>query len=209
MTPMPKDPKQRQRLMLIVAACLIGAFASDRLVFTPQWTAWNARAARIAQLEQDLSRGRDQAARRAELVRRWREMEKRSLPASPAAAEDLILKSVGQWAKECRLDLSSVKPRPPAEGGRDTKNACPRLGFRASARGSIQAIAQFLWRLESAPLPLHVDEIEIAARDKGKGGASDELSLDIQFNGLLMASAPETPAPESKPAAETPEEPLS
>jgi hypothetical protein len=200
------DLKRRQNLMMLAAACAIGALVLDRLVLSPQWDAWNARAQRIAQLEQDLSRGRAQAARGADLMRRWREVETQALPASPAAAEDLILKAVGRWAQESRLSLASVKPRPVVE---DKSGNRGQLEFRASARGSMEAIALFVWRLETAPLPLHVDEVEIAAREKGKTKAADELSLDIRFNGLLMAPAPSSSVPESKSAAQTPEEPLS
>jgi hypothetical protein len=92
-------------------------------------------------------------------------------------AEDQVLKSVGRWARDSRLSVTSLKPR----WLRD-EDDFRKLEFRAAAEGNMESIARFVYELERDPLPLKIEDIEIAARDE----RGDRLSLGVRFSGLVL-----------------------
>ena len=188
------DPKRRKNALIVAALVSFGLFAGDRLVFEPLASAWDARAAEIAKLRGRLDKGELLLGRQDHLAETWRDYEDAGLPADQAAAEALALKSVDGWAKESGLTVASIKPRSIPDNGE-----WPKLEFRASARGSLESIARFVWLLETAALPLRVEELEIASHEKKLG----DMAVNIAVSGLLLAPRQDaSPAPSTEPAQE-------
>ncbi|HUT24622.1 MAG TPA: GspMb/PilO family protein [Sumerlaeia bacterium] len=172
--------RQRERLLALGAVICVLLLAGDKMIVSPLRTVWKERQARIAQLEESLAKGRALVGREETLRQRWLDMQKRCLPASVSEAENLALKSVDRWARGSRLSMTTLSPRRTEKEEDFTK-----LELRAKAKGTMEAIARFLYDLENDPLALRVEEIEIA----GFESTSGDLTLDIRFSGLLPASA--------------------
>jgi Tfp pilus assembly protein PilO len=172
------DLKKRQTILLAAAGLLVIVLVGDQLILRPQLEAWERRGRRIEQLRNDVDNGRDLLARQEQLQDRWEEIKRQCLPADLSAAEGAVLKSVDRWANEVRLSIAMIKPREKKD-----KEDRPQLEFSASARGSLESIARFLYILETAPLGLRLEEIELTEREKDRGG----MAAEIRFNGLLMA----------------------
>ena len=69
--------------------------------------------------------------------------------------------------------------------------------MRVTANGGMAAVAGFLWRVESAKLPLRIKDVQIGGRE-----GSDDLSLQMQVSTLYLAP-PSTKAPAAaKPTEE-------
>ncbi len=190
------NPINRQSKLLILAVLVLAALAGDRLILTPQLKAWDERTERIAQLELDLVKGQTLLERREQLEERWEDFQSRALPIAQPSAEDLIFDSVEDWARDAGLDEVSIKPRPVKIEFEDVKSfgeeeVYPGLEFNASWTGSLDDIAYFLWLMESDPLALRVDEVEITPRDK----SMSNITVNIRFDGLMIA-------PDEEPAEE-------
>ncbi len=170
-------PDRRRRVLMVAAIVAVGAVAGDRVILTPLLDFWKARTERVADLEKSLGKGRVLAEREETMKDRWQEMKERSLPVDMSLAEDQVLKSVGRWARDSRLGVTSLKPR----WLRD-EDDFRKIEFRAAAEGNIESIARFVYELERDPLPLKIEDIEIAARDE-RGG---RLSLSVRFSGLVI-----------------------
>jgi Tfp pilus assembly protein PilO len=170
-------PDRRKRILMIAAIISVGAVAGDRVVLSPLLNLWKARTERVAELEKSLGKGRVLAEREETMKERWQEMKERSLPVDMSLAEDQVLKSVGRWARDSRLSVTSLKPR----WLRD-EDDFRKLEFRAAAEGNMESIARFVYELERDPLPLKIEDIEIAARDE----RGDRLSLGVRFSGLVL-----------------------
>jgi hypothetical protein len=189
------NPINRQNKLLIFAALILGLYAGDRLVLTPELAAWDERAARIAQLDRDLSKGQMLLERREQMEERWADIQRRALPAVQSRAENLVFDSVDAWAGEAGVDVVSIKPRPVKIELKDVQSsfgkeeAYPAIEFRASARGSLQNIAHFLWLMETDPLALRIDEVEITPRDESMAN----ISVNIRFDGLMMEPGADSP----------------
>ena len=171
------ESKRRKRLLAVAAIACVAAVAGDRLVLSPLNNLWTTRSERIAELEKSLSKGRLLVDREEAMKERWREMKDRSLPAEMSVSEDRILKSVGRWVRDSRLGVTSLKPR-----WTDDEENFKKLEFRATAQGGMESVARFLYELETDPLPLKLEDIEIAARDE----RGDMLTLAVRFTGLVL-----------------------
>ncbi|MDK2971071.1 MAG: Type secretion system protein subtype b [Candidatus Sumerlaeota bacterium] len=171
---------KRRRLLLILAACGLGVLLLDAVVVRPLLAIWDKQAARIVQRTQDIERGTALLEREEDIAARWKEMRESSLPADTARAEALVLDAMTKWASASGLSISSVRPR-----WVEMKDVGDRFEIRLSAEGDIAALTRFLFELETAKLPLYLDETQIRARDEN--GRS--LGVDLVFSALRIEGA--------------------
>ncbi len=167
--------KKRETLLGAVAAICLVLFVGDRLVLSPLVDGWKERAAKIEELDLSLIKGRALIGQEDRYKRRWEEMKEMALPEEESEAEGQVLKSVNRWARESRLNVTSLRPR-----WRESKNEFKRLEIRASCQGSMSEIARFLYTLETASTPLALESVGIASR-------ADDLKRLVL---TLLASAP-------------------
>ena len=167
--------KKRETLLGAVAAICLVLFVGDRLVLSPLVDGWKERAAKIEELDLSLLKGRALIGQEDRYKRRWQEMKAMALPEEESEAEGQVLKSMNQWARESRLNVTSLRPR-----WRESKNEFKRLEIRASCQGSMSEIARFLYTLETASTPLALESVGIVSR------ADDLKGLVLS----LLASAP-------------------
>src|SRR3712207_7371087 len=57
-----------------------------------------------------------------------------------------------------------------------------RSSFRATANGRMDSISEFLWRIETAEIPLRINDMQINARKEG----SDDLQLQLGVSTLYL-----------------------
>ena len=170
--------KRRELLLAACAILCIGALVGDRFVVTPLWGLWSTRTARIAGLTEQLEKGAILLDREDVMEGRWKDMKERALSAEVSVAENSVLMSVNRWVQESGLGVTSLKPR----WTQDRKGP-EELEVRIAARGSMGAIARFLFELEQDPMALNIEEAAIVARDD----AGLALTLDLRFTALTLA----------------------
>lgn len=179
-------PEHRQRLLAIVAGAAIGLFALDSLVVKPYLEAWRDRRDRIESLDQQLVRGRALLERADALEQRWESMQRQALPADRSVAEDTVLRAAARWARESRVNFTSLTPQ-----WRQPEPGYELLECRAGITGSLGEIARFLFELERDTVAVRVDELQLSSEDdRGR-----QLSANLRFSGLRFATAatPSTP----------------
>ncbi|MEK7675178.1 MAG: GspMb/PilO family protein [Verrucomicrobiota bacterium] len=173
--------KNREKLLTLTAAVVIGLLIGEKLVRAPLARVWTERANRITLLTKSLSQGAMMLDREKIIQERWANIQSNALPANVSAAENAVLKSVDRWARDSRISFTSIKPQ-----WKQNAEDFMTLECRADAFGSIQSLARFLYELERDPLALKVDELEITARDS----EGQQLSLSVRFSGLLLTANP-------------------
>lgn len=174
--------KNREQALALVAVAALALFLSDRLIFTPLTQSWKTRGDRVATLRQDLSQGALLVQREQVIRTRWAEMRTNTLPRNPSDAESAVLKAFDRWAQDSRISVNSRK----LQWKKNSDNYMTLL-CRADTSGNLQAISRFLYDIESDPLALRIENIQIAARDKN----GQQLSLGLQLSGLLLT--PQSP----------------
>ncbi|MCL5096736.1 MAG: hypothetical protein M1608_04255 [Candidatus Omnitrophica bacterium] len=169
--------KNREKLLTLMAALVIGLLIADHLVITPLANLWKTRSNRIETLTKSINNGNLLLSREKIIRDRWDYMKTNSLSANVSAAENRVLKSVDRWVQDSQISFTSIKPQW-KQGDDDYMT----LECQADAYGNIRSVARFLFELEKDPLSLKVDNVEIAARDS----EGQQLTLSVRFSGLRL-----------------------
>ena len=183
---MALDPQQRQRVLLITALICVGLVILDRVVLRPYTAAWHARSEKIQQLKMKIQQGELLLRREAGLRRLWNQMLQASLPKDRSEAGNQLLQAVATWARKSQIIFTSMTPQ--WKDGETQDYAL--LECRATATGSLNALARFLYYLETDPLPVRIEEVQISSEDD----RGQKLRMTIRFSGLqLRPSASKKP----------------
>lgn len=171
--------KRREMLLKIAVAVVVGLFVLDRMVLSPAIAHWKVQSERIATLREQVQRGRGLVERERSIRARWADMFRTDLADDLSSAESDVFKSIARWAQQSRVSFTSLSPDWRAHEGYDTYEC------RATAMGDQASLARLLYEIEADPLPAHVQECEISARDaQGK-----QLLLTLRFSFVRLAEA--------------------
>ena len=177
------ETKNREKLLLIVAAAGLLLLIGDYLIVSPLSRSWVARRQRIADLRLRVDQGSLMLNREQTIRERWDTMQTNTLPNNVSLAENSLLKSFDRWSQDSGVNIVSIKPQWRQNDDYMT------LECRADAVGSIQTLSRFLYDVEKDPRALKVEVVEIAARDD----EGEQLSLGLQVSGLILGAAPPQP----------------
>lgn len=174
---------QRERMIVLVTILSVGALVGDRFVRAPI-------ANRLSALKGD----RDQAVaevEQAKLLFQQNEQVTRKMSGSgglqnDAAAESTVAKALDQWSGDTGLTLTSVKPDRVA-GDKGAKE----IVFVIAGKGSLESVAQFLYRAETAALPLKVKYLQLGSASE----TGESMSLELRLSTLYVADEKSSPPP--------------
>jgi hypothetical protein len=173
--------KDRQKLLIIVTAVAVGLFAADQLVRAPLVNAWNARAAQLTTLRNQVARGRMLVQRERGLRNHFEDMQRKALTNNMSAAEQQVFRAIDSWAQDTGVIVNAVTPQWKHDSDDYITYEC-----RVDASGDISKLSRFLYRAEREPLALKLEAVELSARDKD----GQQLSLALQLNGLVLNPLP-------------------
>lgn len=171
------DSERRKRLLIVLTALCVGAWLADTFVIEPVMASWEARTARIDELERRIAESTALLDRENDLRERWQDMRKNALSSSVSDAERAVLEAVSRWASDSRLSIATIKPR-----WIEVDKASRLLEVQVAGTGNMESVARFVYGQESDPLPLRVEELEVTAADATGG----KLSLEVRFTGLVL-----------------------
>lgn len=166
--------ENRQQVLSALAIAVVGLLLLDRLVITPLISGWKDRQKLIGDLNTDILKGRSIVERGPLIRERWENMRTNTLAVE--TAERKLLEAFQRWSDNSRISISSIQPQLKTEDDHAT------LECRAVASGSVNALAQFIYQMETDPMALHVESLEITSRDEN----GRNLSLALQVSGLIL-----------------------
>lgn len=181
----------RERRIATIAGVVIGALVLYEYVIDPQ-------VQRIVALDEgmrqstaalDRANGLLDASRRAS--RQLSQMAGAGLRRSDAEAESELLNGVREWAQESRVTLSGVK-RERTEREKDFN----KITFRASGSGGMGQIGRFLYRLQTASIPVRISDMTINSRKDG----ADDLAITLSISTIYLAPQADKPGARPGPA---------
>lgn len=172
--------KNRETLLKLVAVLAVIILVGDQFVLQPLLAKWNETAEEIRTLEEKYNKGQSLVDRERSYRRSWRILQRDDLNENRSAAEQVVLEAVQKWREESRVKSSGSKPQ-----WKEFDERYQTYNLRLSVEGSIREIAKFIHIVESDPLPMKVEELEIAARDK----SGEDLSLSIHISGIQLGKS--------------------
>ena len=102
----------------------------------------------------------------------WTEMMKGGLGNTPSEAESQLAQALDEWAQECGINVSSLKP-----GKSQPEGKFLQIGFNLSGIGPLSTISNLLWRLETTNMPLRINDIQIIPRKEGQDDLTFQLTV--------------------------------
>ena len=185
----------RERVIVMVTGLAAVVFAGDRYVLSPYIKARQDVGNERLTLVDKLNSASKLFAKQRRMEREWKQMVSGGVTSDPAEAERNLL-VVRDWAQEAGLTNLSTTPR---REPRNDRTQVVRLD--ASAVGNLASVAKLLWRIESARLPLKVDDLDLRSRTDG----TDDLAVSFKVSTIWVTPGePPAKAPGARPARTPP-----
>lgn len=169
----------RQKLLVIAAGAMVALFVLNSILIEPLTKTYQAHAAEIAKLKNDVARGRNAIARAKTTEKTWDDMKAQALPRDPAQAEQDVISAFDRWGRANNIELSSIRP----QWKRGAKETYSLLECRVDASGTIPTLSRFIYEVEHSPLALRIDSVEMTSRDD----YGQKLTLGLIVSGLRLA----------------------
>ena len=174
------ENKNRERTLLIGVAVAIGLLVVNMVVINPLTTSWKERREEIAKLTEQIAAGNSTIKAATDIESKWDHMRTNTLPDNSTLAESKLFTAFQGWEQASQITADSHRPTmmEPDEQDSGFKNE----EFKVEAHGSLSQIFNFLYNVESSPMGLKVNSIELNSRDdQGR-----VLAVGLTVSGLIL-----------------------
>ena len=162
---------KREQIIAIIAVAAVGFLVLSKFVISPVAGKLNQLETQKQQLLVELNEAQKLFQRRRIMEKDWRAMLAEGLR-NEVEAESRIARATDGWSREARLTLSSLKPdRAAAEKG------LTEITFAVAGTGTLQAVSQFLWQVETTSLPIKVKDMQLGSSNESGQSMSVQLHL--------------------------------
>jgi hypothetical protein len=118
----------------------------------------------------------------------WNVMLKNGLEADYSTAQSRTQQMLQNWARESGINIENVSSEPvPAQKGQfQVINF--NLDFNTEGDQAMRHIARFLWSIESAAIPIRLNDVRLQSTREG----TDQLSVKLIVSALYMPPTGQT-----------------
>jgi len=176
---------KRERNISIFAGVAIAVLIFNYAIIDPLMSAKDDLDKQVLQASNSLNDKQSILTRSKKDGPRWNEITRSGLLRDSSGAESQILTAVSSWAREAQLD-----PRPSLKTDRTEKAGkyFYKMTIRATATGSMEQLARFLWHFETATIPVRINDLTLTSRKDGQ----DDLALSMTITTIYLAPESET-----------------
>jgi hypothetical protein len=161
-----------------MAIVIVGGFFVDKIIVTPGLKRLTETKDQKRELLAELTEARNLFERRRLLERKWKTMLSDGLR-NDADAESRVARALDEWSQNARLTLTSVKPDRVA-GDKGLKE----MAFVVAGRGGLGSVAQFLYKVETAELPIKIKDMQLGSTSE----SGDSMSLQLRLSTLYLGA---------------------
>ena len=175
---------KRERYIVILTLTVVGILALDWLFVSPLLARRTELGESIAVAEQDVTQQRRDMTNATRARRKWRDVSGGTVKRETPEVETQVYGAVQEWAKDSRMNLSSFRyERTEKEKGFN------KVTFIATGTGGMEQIGRFLFRIQTANIPVRITALNITTKKEG----TDDLALQVKIASVF--DQPETPKP--------------
>jgi len=179
---------KRERILAIGMIVVIGALVLNTILINPLAAGREATRNEKLKLEADIAEAQNVFAKRKILERKWKSLLVEDSQ-NATGSESRIARALTEWSRQTRLDVTSVKP-----DRTDTQKGMTETTFVLAGRGSLDAVASFLYRVETSELPVKVVDMQLGSSSE----SGDSMSLQLRLSAISMNPASKAPEKASK-----------
>ena len=176
---------KRERIIAIIAVAAVGFLVLNKFLIGPVTGKLQQLETQKNQLRVELDEAQNLFHKRRVLEKEWKAAMSEGLR-NEVEAESKVGRALNMWSDQTRLSLSSVKPERVA-----SDQGLKEMTFAVAGTGSLRSVAQFLWQIETAALPIKVKSVQIGSASE----AGDSMSLQLRLSALYLGEQPGPAAP--------------
>jgi Tfp pilus assembly protein PilO len=187
---------KRERIIAVIAVAAVGFLVLNKFLVGPVAGKLQQLETQKSQLLIELDEAQNLFRKRRVLERQWNNAMSEGLR-NEVEAESKVGRALDRWSEEARLTLSSVKPERVA-----SDKGLKEMTFVVVGTGSLDSVAQFLWHIETAPLPIKVKDMQLGSSNE----SGQSMSLQLRLSVLCLEK--EQKSPENRPSQKVNDEEL-
>jgi Tfp pilus assembly protein PilO len=126
-----------------------------------------------------VQRGQQLMDREDSIRNKWKSMLQANLPDEVSLAESEAYQAFDRWATDGGISVQSLLPN----WQDHTDEGYETLECRVTAVGNLASLGRFVYDLETDPIPVNLEECELAARDES--GSQLTMTARITFLRLI------------------------
>lgn len=185
---------KRERIMAIIAVAFVGFLVLNKFVIGPVTAQLQQLDTQKEQLIVELDEAQNLFRKRRVLEKEWKNAMLEGLR-NEVEAESKVGRALNEWSEKSYLTLSSVKPERMA-----SDQGLKEMTFVVVGTGSLDAVAQFIWHIETAPLPIKVKDMQLGSSNE----SGQSMSVQLRLSALCLGNEQEPS--EDKPIQEVNDE---
>jgi len=169
---------KRERIIAVITLAVVGLFVLNEFLFKPVSNKLQQLEAQKDQLRIELDEAQNLFRKRLALEREWKDASMESLR-NEVEAESKVGRALDKWSQMSRLTLSSVKPERLA-----SDQGLKEMTFVVVGTGTLDAVAQFLWQIETAPLPIKIKDMQLGSSNE----SGQSMSVQLRISALCLST---------------------
>ena len=174
--------KDRQKTLLIAAIVMLGLLVGNSVIYEPLKQSWVDRSQRLDDLEKTVNTDKQLLHERTFILARWDKMKSNVLPMNSSQAGSKILQKKDAWVSKSEVSLDDFSPQLKQDEDQNSTNVVTSWECRADASGSMRSVLNFVWAIESDPMGLQLEDVEISAKDND----GQEMALGLTMSALVL-----------------------
>jgi hypothetical protein len=180
---------KRERTILIAVGASLGVLVLDRVILTPLSDRQIALAKQIDDDRKLLDSDRKLISSKPRLDQHWNENLARGLFSDPGSAQQQVVSALNDWVTETgirqEINQPSANPQPVSRAG--SKGSAERdkfmkLTFKFVGSGSMQQISRFIWRIQTAQIPLRITDMSVSTNKE----STDDLKVSLDLATIFL-----------------------
>lgn len=167
---------KRERIIALLAFAAVGFLVLNKFLVGPVTGKLQELETQKSQLRIELDEAQNLFRKRRVLEKRWRTALSEGLR-NEVEAEIKVGRAINLWSNEARLTLTSVKPERAT-----TEKGLKEMTFVVVGTGSLEAVTQFLWKIETAVLPIKVKDMQLGSSNE----SGQSMSVQLRLSALCL-----------------------
>jgi hypothetical protein len=123
----------------------------------------------------------------AQLTKVWDDMKKNGLKTDVSEAQSQLSHAINEWAAQSGVAVTSTHSEAPTLV--DQRSGFTQVIYQVTGTGTTSGVAKLLYQIESAKIPIRIDNLRVASKKDG----ADDLEIQLNVSTLTMPSTPERP----------------
>jgi type II secretory pathway component PulM len=170
---------KREKYIAIGVGIAVGLLVLDQYLLSPFIARDKAIAAETDKVQGQLSRATKLMKEQRDLKPIWADMTSGGLKTTREEADSQALNAVREWAQDAGVSIVALGSSRYSEEQKFMVST-----FHVTGTGRMQSISKLMWALETAPVPVRVNEIQITPQKEG----TDNLQVQLTVSTLSALS---------------------